>query len=113
MGFINVTIIKPFILVCVLSVMTQIGENAGYAFDNGCNFNQANTSVSAGALYLHGNKIADHLNGKTVISLAGWDTHTTKERLNNLRGVSIHTKDFQPYLNGEPIDSTKWYVVNP
>ena len=113
MGFINVTRIKSFILVSVLFIMTQIGANAGMAFDNGYNFNQANTMVTAGALYLHGNKIADHLNGKTIISLAGWNSHTTKERLNNLRGVSIHQKDFQLYLNGEPINSQDWYIVSP
>lgn len=103
-----------FILVSVLFVMTQIGANAGMAFDNGYNFNRGNTMVNGGVLRLHGNRIADHNeDGQTIISLAGWNTHTTKERLNNLRGVSIHQKDFQLYLNGEPINSQDWYIVSP
>ena len=95
--------------------MTQIGANAGYAFDNGYNFNQSNTMVNGGVLRLHGNRIADHDpdTNKTMISLAGWNTHTTKERLNNLQGVSIHQKAFQLYLNGEPINSPDWYIVSP
>ena len=93
--------------------MTQIGANAGYAFDNGYNFNQANTMVSGGSMYLHGNEIAKHdIDNNVLISLAGWNTHTTKERLNHISGVSVHTKDFQPYLNDEPINSTDWYRVS-
>jgi hypothetical protein len=114
MGYINVPITHAFISVCVFYIMTDIGANAGYAFDNGYNFNQANTMVNRGVLRLHGNMIAKHDdNGKTMISLAGWNSHTTKERLNNLRGVSIHQKDFQLYLNGEPINSQDLYIVSP
>ena len=112
MGFINVTRIKSFILVSVLFSMTQIGANAGYAFDNGYNFNQANTMVSGGSMYLHGNEIAKHdIDGNVLISLAGWNTHTTKERLNNISGVRVQNKDFEPFLNGEPIGNYGWYKV--
>ena len=96
----------------VFIIMTQIGYNAGYAFDNGANFNQANTMVSGGSMFLHGNEIAKHdQNGDILISLAGWNTHTTKERLNNISGVRVQNKNFEPFLNGKPIGNHGWYKV--
>lgn len=61
------------------------------------------------ALYLHGNHIAtfnrrsDTPTIPTEISLAGWNSNTTRSRLNALDGVSVHTKNFTPYLNGHEI----------
>lgn len=51
-------------------------------------------------LILHGNTIAELSHKGLQISSGGWQTNTTKERLNGLPNVSIHQKDFQWYLNG-------------
>ena len=52
-------------------------------------------------LKLHGNTIAvlDEFN-MLSISNAGWESNTTKERLNGLPHVRIHQRKFQWYLNG-------------
>jgi hypothetical protein len=52
-------------------------------------------------LKLHGNVIAvlDEFN-MLSISNAGWQSNTTKERLNGLPNVGIYQKNWQWYLNG-------------
>ena len=52
-------------------------------------------------LKLHCNTIAvlDEFN-MLSISNAGWESNTTKERLNGLPHVRIHQRKFQWYLNG-------------
>jgi hypothetical protein len=52
-------------------------------------------------LKLHNNTIAsiDEMN-MLSISNAGWESNTTKERLNGLPNVRINQKKFQWYLNG-------------
>ena len=52
-------------------------------------------------LKLHGNVIAV-LDGFNMLSIsnAGWESNTTKERLNGLPHVRINQKKFQWYLNG-------------
>ena len=44
------------------------------------------------------------------INDGGWQSNTTKERLNGLPNVSIHQKDFQWYLNGEAWDGEWVYI---
>lgn len=80
--------------------MRQITRNAVAAFIGGYNFNSGNTQVMDNALYLHGNKIAELRNGELWITIAGWNTHTTKERLNGLPNVHIQQKNYVLYLNG-------------
>jgi hypothetical protein len=62
-------------------------------------------------LKLFGNKIAAiESDGRLWISNAGWDTKTTKERLNGLPGVSIQQKKGEWYLNGNQWDGNPTYV---
>ena len=42
--------------------------------------------------------------GILSISNAGWESNTTKERLNGLPGVSIRQKNWSWFLNGEEWD---------
>lgn len=53
-------------------------------------------------LELHGHEIAamDSKDHSLYITNAGWQTNTTKERLNGLPGVSIYQKKGKWYLNG-------------
>ena len=44
------------------------------------------------------------------ITSAGWQTNTTKERLNGFNGVNIYQKDFQWYLNGEAWNGEPKYI---
>lgn len=58
-------------------------------------------------LKLHGNTIAtiDEL-GVLSICDGGWDSNTSKERLNGLPGVRIHQKNWKWFLNGVEWDGS-------
>ena len=88
-----------------------ISELAADAFYSGRKFKQKNTRVENYELYLHGNLIARLNGGQLQINLCGWNTQTTRERLNALQGVNLTQKNFAPYLNGEKIDCSGWYDV--
>lgn len=60
-----------------------------------------NSHTFMGALWLHGNKIAEIINGELWITNAGWQSNTTKERLNGLPNVSICQRQGQWFLNGK------------
>lgn len=97
--------------------MRKITQQACHAFENGENFKMANTEVNGQGYFLHGNKIAEFEslftkdgNRNINITLAGWNTNTTRERLNGLSQVSITTKKGQAYLNGKPWDG-EWITV--
>jgi hypothetical protein len=64
-------------------------------------------------MWLHGNLIAvkDHVNDVLKVSLCGWNTNTTRERLNGIPGVSVSTRKGQAFLNGNPIDDNKFYTI--
>ena len=82
------------------------------AFENGFDFCKSNTIVKNNALYLWSNKIAYKENGKLFISLCGYNTATTRERLNGLAGVNVRSRNFTPYINGVEVSSYGTYQIN-
>ena len=63
-------------------------------------------------LVLHNNTIARHINGEGLsINLCGWNTPTTRERLNGLPGVNLTTRKGQAYLNGVAISDNGCHKV--
>ena len=100
--------------------MRKITENAIYAFNANRYFVLSNTTVrsdgSITELTLHGNVIArktfNNATGSfdTFITNAGWESNTTKERLNGLDGVSIYQKNWQWYLN-DKVWNGKWTKI--
>ena len=81
--------------------MRKITIQAAHAFYNFENFYLNNTAVKSSEwiseMYLYGNLIAKLESGKLYISSAGWETTTTKERLNGIlydSEYSIRQKDF-------------------
>lgn len=80
------------------------------AFMNATQIRKANTSIvvdgSLVKMYLHGNLIAVRDSAKDRISItsAGWQTNTTKERLNGIPGVCISQRKWVWYLNGQQWD---------
>ena len=71
--------------------MRNITEQVTQAFFEGKNFKLSNTEVHADCtgvyLYLFNNLIAKRVGERVSISLAGYNTNTTKERL---RGILSH-----------------------
>jgi hypothetical protein len=90
--------------------MRKITNEAINAFNSRKNFKSGNTAVivtdKRTILSLHNNEIAilDNITNVLTVSTCGWNTPTTKERLNGLNNVSIYTKKGQMYLNGEEWD---------
>lgn len=88
--------------------MRKISKITSHAFMCGESMTLSNTTVSNDGeltnLYLHGNLIATRKENVITVRTAGWDTPTTKERLNSLPGVSVYTSKGQLYLNGEKWD---------
>lgn len=99
--------------------MRKITQEMARAFYNGENMSSGNTQVKGGQIFLHGNKIAEYQsifandgNTNINITLAGWNTPTTRERLNGLQGVRVHTRKGQAYLNGKAWGG-EWVTVTP
>lgn len=73
--------------------MRKIDEQARDAFMNRKRFKSPNTEVKIvdgdSHLYLFGHLIAKLENDDLLINHCGWETKTTKSRLNSLPGVKI------------------------
>lgn len=95
--------------------MRKITQQSVKNFIDGVPFKRSNMEVSReGTIYylkLHGNKIAARLeDGRMWISNAGWDTPTTKERLNGLPGVNIIQRNCRWILNGMQWDGKPIFI---
>jgi hypothetical protein len=85
--------------------MRQVTKESINAFNNNSQGSfGGNTRIvvdnEATKLYLFDNLIAVKENNVIRISNAGWESNTTKERLNALSGVNIVQKKGTWYLNG-------------
>jgi len=96
--------------------MRKVTSKAIAAFTASRNFRDGNTEVQSGDgithLLLHGNAIARKDGEGLSINLCGWNTPTTRERLNGLPSVRIHTKQGQAFLNGVAIPSNGWVKIS-
>jgi hypothetical protein len=74
---------------------------------------KGNTETDGRVLYLHGNSIARWTDGGNLeIRSAGWETNTTKERLNGIPNVNITQKNYEWFLNGKPWErSHEWTPI--
>jgi hypothetical protein len=86
-----------------INKMRKISIDGASALLNGKRFTRNNTKVLDGVMELYGHKIAWIRQGKIIISNAGWETVTTKDRLNAiLSGLGlgrIFQKDFVWYYS--------------
>ena len=109
--------------------MRKISRLAALAFINERKFSRDNTKVRSfptiggnmTELYLHGNIIARKRGGKIHLTLAGWGTPTTRERLNTLlhelnSSIRFCQHKHEQFAwdkegNCEPINSSSWYLL--
>ena len=95
----------------------QITEIISRKFMNDESYRLSNSEVrrdfETTRLYLFGNLIARKKVGerKFEITMAGYSTPTTRERLNGLPNVRISQKNYAQYLNGKEIDTDAWYTI--
>lgn len=91
--------------------MRKVTETIKRAFESKKAVTCGNTYTDGKAVYLHGNKIIERRANGIFATLAGWNTPTTRERVNGITGAGFHQKNFEPLLNGEPVDANAWYKV--
>ena len=99
--------------------MRKIERAMNFAISNKGNWSSSNTTVSynestdCSSIYLHGHQIAtyDHNNQAVKLSSCGWQTVTTKSRLNAILdevkyGCRVFQKQFDWYLstNNQTVD---------
>ena len=91
--------------------MNKVTKTITSAFMNGSVKKLSNTSTDGSSLFLFGNRIAERRVDGLYITNAGWQSNTTKERLNALPNVSINQKRGVWFLNGKEWDGT-WAKVS-
>lgn len=95
--------------------MRKISNDIVTAFLAGNNRTISNSSTNGKSLFLHGNEIARVTDSGIEITLAGWPTPTTRERLNAIcekLGVGkISQRKGKQYRDGQEIDPNLWYSL--
>ena len=90
--------------------MRAITKESVAALMAGRDYKNDNTQVTDGALWLHKTPIVEMRHDGMYIQTGGWNTSTTKERLNGFMCVRVCTHKHQLYLNGQPWDG-EWIKV--
>lgn len=91
--------------------MRKVTEQIKQAFERGESKKVGNTETDGTSVFLHGNEIIRRdVSGLIFATLAGWNTPTTRERVNGITEMGFHQVNHEACLNGEPIDSSDWFV---
>jgi hypothetical protein len=91
--------------------MREITRKIVNAFTSRRPYILGNSKTDGHSLWLFGNKIAQYRHDGLWITNAGWESNTTKERLNAIPGVSIRQVRGKWYLNGQEWDGS-WICVH-
>jgi hypothetical protein len=91
--------------------MRAVTEKICRAFQERRALKLSNSFTDGDSLWLFGNMIAMYRNGDLFICNGGWNSVTTKERLNGLRGVSIVQRRGVWFLNGNEWDGS-WINIS-
>ncbi len=92
--------------------MIKVTQQIKKAFEQGTSLKIGNTRTNGTSVFLHGNEIVKRdPSGLVMATLAGWNTPTTRERVNGITGLGIHQSNFVPMLNNQEIDSFDWISV--
>lgn len=91
--------------------MRKATEQIKKAFEQGKSKKVGNTETNGTSVFLHGNEIVRRdPSGLIFATLAGWNTSTTRERVNGITGMNFHQVNFCACLDGEPINENDWFV---
>tara|TARA_B100000519_G_C13941033_1_gene296130 strand:- start:208 stop:513 length:306 start_codon:yes stop_codon:yes gene_type:complete len=91
--------------------MRQVTRKIQCAFFAGKKLSVGNTTTDGNTVWLFGNAILKKSGGKILATLAGYNTVTTRERVTGITGVRFHQVNYEPMMEGEPIDADAWYPV--
>jgi hypothetical protein len=93
--------------------MRKVTQQIKQAFERRQPLSVGNTMTDGETVWLHGNAIVKRdPDGLVRWSLAGYNTPTTRERVNGIANAGVHQVKFQPVLNGQEIDSYDWFASN-
>ena len=93
--------------------MRKVTQQIKQAFEQGKSLKVSNTRTDGQTVWLHGNAIIKRdPDGLVRWSLAGFNTPTTRERVNGIANAGVCQFKFKPVLNGEIIDSWDWFASN-
>lgn len=91
--------------------MRKVTQQIKEAFERGEAKTVGNTTTDGNTVWLHGNAIVKRdPDGLVRWSLAGWNTPTTRERVNGIVNAGVHQVNFEAVLNGQTIDSSDWFA---
>ena len=91
--------------------MRKVTQKIKEAFNQGKSLKVGNTRTDGQTVWLHGNAIVKRdADGLVRWSLAGWNTPTTRERVNGIANAGVRQLKFEPVLNGQAIDSSDWFA---
>jgi hypothetical protein len=90
--------------------MRKITREIVNAFENSRSLTIGNSRTNGESLWLFGNKIAEVRRDGLWISNGGWNSRTTKERLNGLTGVRVEQFRGKWFLNENEWDG-RWVNV--
>ena len=93
--------------------MRKVTQQIKQAFERRQPLSVGNTMTDGNTVWLHGNAIVKRdPDGLVRWSLAGWNTPTTRERVNGIANAGVHQVKFEPVLNGHIIDPSDWFAVD-
>ena len=92
--------------------MRKVTEQIKQAFESRQRKSVGNTMTDGQTVWLHGNAIIKRdPDGLVRWSLAGWNTPTTRERVNGIVDAGVHQVNFEPILNGQEINPNDWFAA--
>jgi hypothetical protein len=93
--------------------MRKVTKQIKEAFEAGKYKTIGNTSSDSLGVTLHGNRIISRKkDGSILWTLSGWNTPTTRERLNGILGLGLCCKSFVCHLGSQEIDEMGWYTIS-
>jgi|TARA_B100001094_G_scaffold234374_1_gene229318 hypothetical protein len=92
--------------------MRKVTEQIKHAFESRQRKAVGNTTTDGNTVWLHGNAIIKRdPDGLVRWSLAGWNTPTTRERVNGIVNAGVHQVKFEAVLNGQEINPSDWFAA--
>ena len=91
--------------------MRKVTEQIKQACEQGTPLKIGNTRTDGTSVFLHGNEIVRRdISGVVFATLAGYNTRTTRERVNGITGMGFHQVGFVACIDGEPVCEDDWFV---
>lgn len=100
-------------------MMRKITQRIRDAFYDHKKLSITNTITDGESVWLFGNKIIERRYRDVYFTLAGWNTNTTRERLNGILDIRVYVVKGQAYVRDKnidisiPINSKDWICISP